>query len=90
MTQIEMDVARSAFRKNKAVAEYFESQNEIRNCIDWEQRRYEIAKEMMPVLYRESRQILLRGGKVEYDDIPKAAVEFAEMLIEELQKEATK
>lgn len=90
MTQIEMDVARSAFRKNKAVAEYFESQNEIRNCIDWEQRRYEIAKEMMPVIYKVSRQIILRGGEVQYNDVPKAAVEFAEMLIEELQKDLTK
>lgn len=85
-----MEVACSAFRKNKAVAEYFENQNETRNRIDWEQRRYEIAKEMMPIIYKVSRQILLRGGKVEYYDVPKAAVEFADILIEELQKESTK
>ena len=50
MTQIEMDVARSAVRKNKAVSEYFESQNEIHNCIDWEKRRYEIAKDIYPIV----------------------------------------
>lgn len=55
---------------------------------DWEQRRYEIAKEMMPVVYKESRNILLRGGVVGYNDIEKAAVEFADMLIAELKKES--
>lgn len=55
---------------------------------DWEQRRYEIAKEMMPVVYKESRNILLRGGVVGYNDIAKAAVEFADMLIAELKKES--
>lgn len=56
------------------------------NEIDWEQRRYEIAKEMMPVAYKESRNILLRGGCVDNNDIAEAAVEFADMLIVELQK----
>lgn len=55
---------------------------------DWEQRRYEIAKEMMPVVYQESRNILLRGGVVGYNDIAEAAVEFADMLIAELKKES--
>lgn len=57
-----------------------------KNEIDWEQRRYEIAKEMMPVAYQESRNILLRGGTVDNNDIAQAAVEFADMLIAELQK----
>lgn len=56
------------------------------NEIDWEQRRYEIAKEMMPVAYQESRNILLRGGNVGYNDVAEAAVELADMLITELQK----
>ncbi len=38
MTNIERDVARSTIRMNKAVASHLEE-------IDWEQRRYEIAKE---------------------------------------------
>lgn len=57
------------------------------NKVDWEQRRYEIAKEMMPVAYQESRNILLRGGTVEIGDIVKASVEFADLLIAELKKE---
>ena len=56
------------------------------NEIDWEQRRYEIAKEMMPVAYQESRNVLLRGGEVCNNDIVEAAVEYADMLIAELQK----
>lgn len=57
------------------------------NEIDWEQRRYEIAKEMMPVAYQESRNILLRGGDVDNHDIVAAAIEYADMLIAELKKE---
>lgn len=57
------------------------------NEVDWEQRRYEIAKEMMPVAYQESRNILLRGGTVKIGDIVKASVEFADLLIAELKKE---
>ena len=53
---------------------------------NWEQRRYEIAKEMMPVLYQEVRKILLRGSIADDNDIAEAAVEFADMLIAELQK----
>ena len=40
MTQIEMDVARSTIRKNKAVVKHYEE-------FDWEQRRYEIAKDAL-------------------------------------------
>lgn len=59
---------------------------EFEKNIDWEQRRYEIAKEMMPVAYQESRNVLLRGGNVGYNDVAQAAVEFADMLIAELKK----
>lgn len=54
--------------------------------IDWEQRRYEIAKEMMPVAYQEAINIILRGGSVEHNDIAKSAVKFADLLIVELKK----
>ena len=53
--------------------------------IDWEQRRYEIAKEMMPVLYRQGVEVMkygLRFRKEIVDD----AVNFADMLIEKLKK----
>lgn len=79
MTKIEiqaMDAVIGIHREMKKASE-----------IDWEQRRYEIAKEMMPVAYKESRNILLRGGSVGYNDIAEAAVELADMLIAELQKE---
>lgn len=56
------------------------------NNIDWEQRRYEIAKEMLPITYQESRNILLRGGDVDTPDIIESAVKFADMLITELKK----
>lgn len=89
MTQIEMDVAHSAVRKNKAVAEYFERQNAIYNCIDWEQRRYEIAKDTL--------QGILNGFTATKEDIEdnseplaKCAVYLADALIAELKKEPKK
>ena len=57
--------------------------------IDWEQRRYEIAKEMMPVLYRQGTEAMkygLRFRKEIVDD----AVNFADILIEKLKKEGKK
>ena len=54
--------------------------------IDWEQRRYEIAKEMMPVLYRQGVEVLKYGQKFKWDGIVDGAVNFADMLIEKLKK----
>lgn len=89
MTQIEMDVARSTVRKNKAVAEYYERLNANLNYIDWEQRRYEIAKDTL--------QGILNGFTMTKEDIEhnselltKCAVYLADALIAELQKEPTK
>lgn len=81
MTQIEMDVARSAVRKNKAVAEYFENQNGNHNCIDWEQRRYEIAKEVFPSIIRTIDPEATAGSSVD------ATMKLTDLLIAELQKE---
>lgn len=84
MTQIEMEVARSTVRKNKAVAAYYESQNAIYNCIDWEQRRYEIAKDVYPIACHDM-------NPSEPKDAPaKTAVELADLLIAELKKEPKK
>lgn len=84
MTQIEMDVARSTVRKNKAVAEYYENQNAVHDCIDWEQRRYEIAKDVYPIACHDM-------NPSEPKDAPaKAAVELADLLIAELKKEPKK
>ena len=54
--------------------------------IDWEQRRYEIAKEMMPVLYRQGVEVLKYGQSFEWKGIVDSAVNFADMLIEKLKK----
>ena len=54
--------------------------------IDWEQRRYEIAKEMMPVLYRQGVEVLKYGQSFEWKEIVDGAVNFADMLIEKLKK----
>ena len=81
MTNIELEVAHSTNRKNRAVAEYFESQNEKTDSIDWEQRRYEIAKDIYPIVCHDM-------NPSETKDAPaKAAVELADALIEELKKE---
>lgn len=62
-----------------------EQQEQSQPKIDWEQRRYEIAKEMMPVLYRRGIEAMMYGlwlRKVIVD----GAVNFADMLIEKLKK----
>ena len=94
MTNIEMDVAHSTIRKNKAVAEYFESQNANANRIDWEQRRYEIAKEIMPQVFHDLTWALQSGAKVEGAEgktpaevTAERAVWYADALIEELKKD---
>ena len=94
MTNIELEVAHSTNRKNRAVAEYFESQNEKTDSIDWEQRRYEIAKEMMPQIFNEldPEYMLVEGakGKSPMEVTAESAVRYADALIEELKKERIK
>lgn len=55
--------------------------------IDWEQRRYEIAKEMMPVLYRQGVEVLKYGQSFEWKEIIGGAVNFADMLIQKLKEQ---
>ena len=55
--------------------------------IDWEQRRYEIAKEMMPVLYRQGVEVLKYGQSFEWKGIIDGAVNFADMLIQKLKEQ---
>ena len=54
--------------------------------IDWEQRRYEIAKEMLPVIYRQGMEAQKHGQSVKRKDTAYYEVIFADMLIEELMK----
>lgn len=54
--------------------------------IDWEQRRYEIAKEMLPVIYKHAMEAQKHGQSVKRKDTVYYAVIFADILIEELKK----
>lgn len=53
--------------------------------IDWEQRRYEIAKEMLPVIYRQEVAVSNRGQGIMLKDIADIAVAFADTLISTLK-----
>lgn len=58
------------------------------NEIDWEQRRYEIAKECLPIVYKIAFEIAKKAGVVEKPkNIVAVAVDLADVLISELQKE---
>ena len=54
--------------------------------IDWEQRRYEMAKEMLPIIYWHGMEAQKHGQSVKRKDTAYYAVIFADMLIEELMK----
>ena len=56
--------------------------------IDWEQRRYEIAKEMLPVIYRQGMEAQKHGQSVKRKDTAYYAVIFADMLIEKLREKS--
>ena len=75
MTNLEMDVARSTVRANKAVASHYEN-------IDWEQRRYEIAKTAMQALIG-----IQLGYKPSPEQIAEYSVVYADALIEKLKEE---
>ena len=57
-----------------------------KQAIDWEQRRYEIAKEMLPIIYWHGMEAQKHGQSVKRKDTAYYAVIFADMLIEELMK----
>lgn len=83
MTNIEMDVARSTVRMNKAIADHLQE-------IDWEQRRYEIAKACMPKCLENATTVLMKGGALPFnapaETVAKNAIKYADALIEELKK----
>ena len=56
--------------------------------IDWEQRRYEIAKEMMHVIYRHAMEAQKHGQSVKRKDTADFAVAFADTLIEKLKEQS--
>lgn len=73
----------------------YEEVTETDDTIDWEQRRYEIAREMLPYAAETSRSILMSGhglgddakGKTFAEVCASSAVSFADALIAELRKQ---
>lgn len=65
-----------------------EPQEKSQPKIDWEQRRYEIAKEMLPVIYRQGVEALKYGQSVKWEDTVDGAVNFADMLIKKLKEQS--
>lgn len=76
MTNIELDLARSTIRMNKAVADHLQD-------VNWEQRRYEIAKDYAIGL------MMSEWYHGEKEEACKCGVQFADQLIEELKKPQT-
>ena len=62
-----------------------EPQEQSQPKIDWEQRRYEIAKEMMYKIYRQEVTVSKQGQGIMLKDIADIAVAFADTLIKELK-----
>lgn len=68
---------------------------ELPASVDWEQRRYEIAREILPYAAETSRSILMSGhsfgddaqGKTLAEVCASSAVSFADALIAELRKQ---
>ena len=56
--------------------------------IDWEQRRYEIAKEILPVLYQQSAEILKCGQSITWENAVDGALNFADTLIAKLKEQS--
>ena len=78
---------------------YYDNYEEIieaDDTIDWEQRRYEVAMEMLPYAAETSRSILMSGhglgddakGKTFAEVCASSAVSFADALIAELRKQS--
>lgn len=84
MSILEMEVARSTVRVNKAIASHYES-------IDWAKRRYEIAKEVLPQCISTCNNILCQGGKLQKDTVAEQladmAIQYADALIKKLKEE---
>ena len=65
-----------------------QEQPKQKKAIDWEQRRYEIAKEMLPVIYRQGMEAQKHGQSVKRKDTAYYAVIFADTLIKELKEQS--
>ena len=65
-----------------------QEQSKQDNAIDWEQRRYEIAKDMLPVLYQQSAEILKCGQSITWGDTAGCALVLADALIAKLKEQS--
>ena len=63
-------------------------QSKQEQTIDWEQRRYEIAKEMLPVLYQQSAEILKCGQSITWEETAVCALVLADTLIAKLKEQS--
>lgn len=79
---------------NAVIGIYDEIRKANERGVDWEQRRYEIAKEMLPYVAETTQSILASGhglgDEAEVKTVPEvcasSAVVFADALIAELRK----
>lgn len=65
-----------------------QEQSKQEHKIDWEQRRYEIAKEMLPVLYQQSAEILKCGQSITWKETAGCALVLADALIAKLKEQS--
>lgn len=65
-----------------------QEQSKQEQRIDWEQRRYEIAKAMLPVLYQQSAEILKCGQSITWEEKAVCALVLADMLIAKLKEQS--
>lgn len=65
-----------------------QEQSKQEQRIDWEQRRYEIAKDMLPVLYQQSAEILKCGQSITWEDTAGCALVLADALIAKLKEQS--
>lgn len=76
------------FPKGKTTWEGFKpKQPTLKQEINWEQRRYEIAKEMMYKIYRQEVTVSKQGQGIMLKDTADFAVAFADVLINKLKNE---
>ena len=65
-----------------------QKQTKQEHKIDWEHRRYEIAKEMLPVLYQQSAEILKCGQSITWEETAVCALVLADTLIAKLKEQS--
>ena len=83
MTIIEQQTMNAIQSMNKKMAD--------QHPINWERRRYEIAKEVLTYCAQTSKELLMSGGKLDgegnfFDRVSEQAVHFADALINQLKK----